>query len=59
MRRRGSRLKISGGDSVLFQKYTGGKFSLSLRDNNGYLGNVLKVSNDSGVELYFKYVWME
>jgi len=56
MRRRGSRLKISGGDSVLFQKYTGGKFSLSLRDNNGYLGNVLKVSNDSGVELYFKYV---
>ena len=56
MRRRGSRLKISGGDSVLFQKYTGGKFSLSLRDNNGYLGNVLKVSNDSGVELYFKYM---
>jgi len=44
------------GNTFLFQKYTGGKFSLSLRDNNGYGGNVLKVRNASNVELYFKYV---
>jgi len=44
------------GNTPLFQKYTGGKFSLSLRDNNGYGGNVLKVRNASNVELYFKYV---